>query len=135
MATLLLKTEPTTYSWDDLVRDGKTVWDGVTNNAALKHIREAKKGDEALIYHTGSEKRIVGLARLTSDPYPDPKQSDPKLVVFDIEAVRPVKTPVTLAQVKADERFAEFALVRQARLSVMRVPPAIDAMLRKMAGL
>jgi len=133
MATFLIKTEPTDYAWDDLVRDGSTVWDGVANNAALKHIREARAGDEALLYHTGKEKRIAGLCRITSDP--DPNADDDRLVVFDVEPVRGAPEPVTLKDVKADERFAEFALVRQPRLSVMPVPAPIDRALRKMCGL
>ncbi|MGP1309610.1 MAG: EVE domain-containing protein [Phycisphaerales bacterium] len=137
MATLLLKTEPGDYSWDDLVRDKRTTWDGVANNAAQMHMRGAKKGDEALIYHTGSEKRIVGLAVLAGDPKPDPEDETGKRVVFDLKPVRAAKTPesATLADVKADAKFKEFALVKQARLSVMPVPPAIDKALRKMAGL
>jgi predicted RNA-binding protein with PUA-like domain len=137
MATILLKTEPDDYSWDDLVREKKTAWTGVANNAAQMHMRAAKKGDEALIYHTGKEKRIVGLATLTSDPYPDPEDDTGKRVLLDLKPVRAAKTPddATLAKVKADERFAGFALVREPRLSAMPVPAKIDAALRKMAGL
>lgn len=136
MATLLLKTEPGEYSWDDLVREGRCVWTGVTNNAAQKHMREASQGDEALLYHTGDEKRIVGLAKLVSGPRPDPEDEAGKRVVFDLAPVRAAKTPekATLALIKADPRFAEFALVRQARLSVMPVPRDIDKALRAMAG-
>jgi predicted RNA-binding protein with PUA-like domain len=137
MATLLLKTEPGDYSWDDLVRDKKTAWTGVANNAAQMHMRAAKKGDEAFIYHTGNEKRIMGLAALTSDPYPDPEDEAGKRVLFDLKPVRAAKTPdqATLAKVKANDLFKDFALVKQARLSAMPVPPKIDAALRKMAGL
>lgn len=135
MPTLILKTEPDDYSWDDLVREKKTTWDGVANNAALMHMRDAKKGDEALIYHTGKEKRIVGLAQLVSRPRTDPNDPDGRLTVFDIKAVRAAKTPVTLADIKADDRFADFALVRQPRLGVIPTPPALDKALRKMAGL
>jgi len=133
MTTFLLKTEPGDYAWDDLVRDKKTVWDGVANNAALLHMRGAKKGDEAFVYHTGTERSIVGLAAIDSDPRTDP--DDERLVVFDLKPIRKAKTPVTLAAIKADPRFADFALVKQARLSAMPVPAALDKILRSMAGL
>jgi predicted RNA-binding protein with PUA-like domain len=120
----LLKTEPSTYAWADLVRERLATWDGVANPTALRHLRDMSKGDEALIYHTGDEKAIVGIARVASDPYPDPKLSDPKRVVVDLEPVRALKAPVTLASVKADKRFADFALVRISRLSVMPVTTA-----------
>ena len=133
MTTFLLKTEPGDYAWDDLVRDKKTVWDGVANNAALLHMRGAKKGDEAFVYHTGNERAIVGLASIVSAPRTDP--DDVRLVVFDVKPLRKAKTPVTLAAIKADPRFADFALVRQSRLSAMPVPAALDKALRAMAGL
>ena len=117
----LLKTEPATYSFADLVRDKRTTWDGVRNPVALKHLRSMHKGDEALVYHTGDEKAIVGIARIASEPIPDPKSKDPKLVVVDLEPVRALAHPVTLAAVKADRRFADFARVRIPRLSVMPV--------------
>lgn len=135
MATFLLKTEPDDYSWDDLVRDGGAVWDGVSNNAALLHMRSAAKGDEALIYHTGREKRIVGVARVASQPRTDPNDPDGRLTVLDLKPLRPAPTPVTLAQIKADPRFADFDLVRNSRLGVMPVPAPLDRALRAMAGL
>jgi len=141
MATFLFKTEPSDYSWDDLERDGRTVWDGVANNAALLHLRTARQGDEALIYHTGTEKRIAGLAKIVSAAYADPQRpgdnarGEPKFAVVDVEPMRPAARSVTLAEIKADDRFADFALVRQPRLSVMPTPAKIDAALRKMAGL
>ena len=119
----LLKTEPGTYAYSDLARDGRTCWDGVSNPVALSHLRAMKKGDEAFFYHTGAEKAIVGLARIVSDPYPDPKLGDPRRVVVDVAPVRPLARPVTLAAVKADPRFKDFALVRIGRLSVMPVSP------------
>ena len=125
MSLWLLKTEPTVYSFADLERDGRTVWDGITNNAALKHIRSVREGDEALVYHTGEERAAVGIARIATAPYPDPHVGDPRLVVFDLEPVRRLPRPVTLAEVKADPAFAGFALVREPRLSVMPVPPAL----------
>ena len=117
----LLKTEPSTYSFQDLVRDGKGVWDGVANPVALKHLRAMAVGDQCFVYHTGAEKRIVGIAKVTKAAYPDPKADDPKLVVVDLVPVKAVARPVTLAEVKADPRFADWELVRIARLSVMPV--------------
>lgn len=115
----ILKTEPSTYAYDDLVRDGGTPWDGVRNAVALKHLRTMARGDHVLIYHTGTEKACIGLARVTSAPYPDPSVDDPKLVVVDVQATRRLKRPVPLADIKADATFAEMALVRQGRLSVV----------------
>lgn len=117
----LLKTEPNTYSFDDLERDGSTTWDGVANNTALIHLRAMKSGDLALIYHTGDERRAVGIAEITSAPYPDPKADNPKLVVVDLRPIERLTNPVTLAEIKSDPFFADFVLVRQARLSVMPV--------------
>jgi len=134
MPTWLLKTEPSTFSFADLQRDKKAVWDGVSNPVALKHIRNAKKGDRVFIYHTGDEKAVVGLAKITSDPYPDPKQKNEKLAVFDLVPDRPLKQPVTLAQVKADRHFKAFPLVTIGRLSVMPVPPEIEKTILKLAG-
>ncbi|ACL23190.1 MULTISPECIES: EVE domain-containing protein [Chloroflexus] len=120
----LLKTEPSVYSFADLVREGRTVWDGVENTVALKHLRAIRQGDVALIYHTGDERQAVGLAQIVSDPYPDPKQHDPRLVVVDVVPLQPLNRPVTLAAIKADPFFADFALVRQGRLSVVPVTSA-----------
>ena len=117
----LLKTEPSTYSFADLLRDRRTTWDGVSNPAALINLRAMRKDDEALIYHSGDEKAVVGLARLASDPYPDPKLTDPRRVVVDLVPVRSLATPITLSAIKADRRFKDFALVRIPRLSVMPV--------------
>lgn len=119
----LLKTEPGTFSWADLVRDGRAVWDGVRNPAALGHLRAMRPGDQALVYHTGGEKAVVGVCRVVSEPYPDPKADDPRLVAVDIEPVRSLGSPVSLARIKADARFAGFALVRLPRLSVVPVTP------------
>jgi predicted RNA-binding protein with PUA-like domain len=117
----LLKTEPSTYSYADLERDGRTTWDGVKNPAALRHIRAMKPGDSAFIYHTGDEKAIVGIAKIASAPYQDPKTPDPARVVVDLAPVRPLGKPVSLATVKADPAFVSFALTRVPRLSVMPV--------------
>jgi predicted RNA-binding protein with PUA-like domain len=117
----LLKTEPSTYSFADLTREQCTTWDGVSNPTALRHLRAMRNGDQAFIYHTGDEKSIVGVARIVSNPYPDPSLKDPKRVVVDLAPVRALKQPIPLARVKADSRFADFALVRISRLSVMPV--------------
>jgi predicted RNA-binding protein with PUA-like domain len=130
----LLKTEPESYSYADLERDGATVWDGVANNAALMHMRAMQPGDAALIYHTGDERQAVGVAEVTSAPYPDPSADDSKLVVVDVRPLRRLARPVTLAQVKADPAFADFALVRQGRLSVVPVDEAQWARLLELAG-
>lgn len=142
MATYLLKAEPEEFSFQDLVREKRAAWDGLTNPTACLHLRAARPGDEALIYHTGEEKAIVGLARIVSDPYADPVHGEArtaagalKYPVVDIEPVEGARTPVTLAAIKADPRFAEFALVKQSRLGAMPVPPEIDRALRKLAGL
>ncbi len=121
MAYWLLKTEPSTYAFADLVRDKKTVWDGVSNNLALKHLRSMEKGDLVFMYHSGNEKAIVGIAEVASGPYADPKQNNPKLAVVDLKAKEALKRPVSLAEVKQRKEFAEFPLVRMPRLSVMPV--------------
>jgi predicted RNA-binding protein with PUA-like domain len=123
--TWLLKTEPSSYSFDALLKDGKTVWDGVSNPVALKHLRSMKKGDELFIYHTGNEKAVVGTARVVSAPYPDPKTNDPRLVVVEISAGKKLARPVTLHEIKADRIFAGFELARIPRLSVMPVPEVL----------
>src|SRR5712692_3858182 len=115
----ILKTEPSTYSFDHLVAAGTAVWDGVRNNLALKHIRAMRPGDRALIYHSGDEKAVVGVAKITSAPYADPKANDPKLAVIDIEAAGRLAHPVPLAVIKAEAGFRDLGLVRMGRLSVM----------------
>ncbi|GAB4550847.1 MAG: EVE domain-containing protein [Phycisphaerales bacterium] len=141
MPTYLLKTEPDDYSWDDLVRDGRTHWDGVTNPTACMVMRDMRTGDEAFIYHTGKEKRIAGLAKVVSDPYPDPARADLtakgdiKYPLVDVRKLRPAKRTVTLADIKADNRFKDFQLVTQSRLSAMLVPTKLDAILRTLCGL
>ena len=141
MATWLIKTEPDDYSYDDLIRDKREPWDGVTNPAAQKHMRSISKGDEVLVYHTGKERRIAGLGKVVKGAYPDPDKpatlasGEPKFVLFDVAPLRPAKGSCTLADVKADDRFNDFALVRESRLSVMPVPANLDKILRKMAEL
>jgi len=122
MAYWLLKTEPNCYSWDDLTRDKKAVWDGITNALALKHLRTVKKGDLALIYHTGSERSAIGLAEITSAPYADPKEDDDRLVVVDLRPKKKLPAPVSLEMIKADPAFAGWDLLRNSRLSVVPVP-------------
>ena len=130
----LLKTEPSVYSYANLERDKKTTWDGVTNNLALKHIRSMKKGDLAFIYHTGDEKAIVWIAEITSGPYPDPKAGDPKIVVVDLKPREALAFPVSLAAIKSRKEFADFALVRIGRLSVMPVTASQWKLLLAMSG-
>jgi predicted RNA-binding protein with PUA-like domain len=120
----LLKTEPSAYSWARLVDEGATVWDGVKNALALKHLAAVATGDEALVYHTGDEKAAVGIARVTRGAYPDPKQKDPRLVVIDLKPLRSLARPVSLAEMRADRKLAGFDLLRLPRLSVMPVSAA-----------
>ncbi len=122
MAYWLLKTEPSTYSWSDLQRDKKATWDGVANPTALKNIRSMNKGDLAFIYHTGDERAAVGIAEITSMPYPDPKEDNEKLVVIDLKPRKALAAPVTLDTIKADKAFAGWELLRIGRLSVVPVP-------------
>jgi predicted RNA-binding protein with PUA-like domain len=120
----LVKEEPTHYSFDDLVRDGRTSWTGVRNALAQKHLRSIAKGDRIFFYHTGDEKAVVGIARAAGNAYPDPADEAGKLYAVDVEPVKKLKTPVTLAAIKADKAFASFPLVRMPRLSVMPVSEA-----------
>ena len=126
MADWLLKTEPSDYAFADLVREKKCTWDGVANAAALKNIRAIKKNDRVFIYHTGDEKAVVGIAVATSDGYGTPD-------VVDLKPDKALKRPVTLKQIKADPTFAEWALVKQARLSAMPVPAALWKRIEQLA--
>jgi len=130
----IVKTEPSTYSFDQLERDGTTVWDGVRNNLALKHLREMKRGDRVLVYHSGEEKAVVGLAEVAAEAYPDPKQKDPKLVVVDLKAAGRLPRPVPLAEIKQEPAFADLALVRIGRLSVAPASAEQFKRLLKMGG-
>ena len=121
MAYWLLKTEPSDYAYADLEKDQGTVWDGVSNNLALKHLRQIRRGDQALIYHTGRERMVVGIAEVTSDPFPDPERDDPRLVVVEVKPGRRLPRPIPLADIKSDPELKEFDLVRLPRLSVMPV--------------
>jgi predicted RNA-binding protein with PUA-like domain len=120
----LLKTEPSTYGYDDLEREKRATWDGVSNPVALKNLRAMKEGDAALIYHTGDEKAVVGTALVVKAAYPDPKSKDPRLVVVDLAASGRLSRPVTLAEIKALPAFAESPLLRQGRLSVVPLTKA-----------
>ena len=117
----LVKEEPEHYSFDAFVTDGGTRWSGVKNPLAQKHLRSIQKGDEVFYYHTGKEKAVVGIAKATGNAYPDPADKTGKAYVVDLKPVRKLARPVTLAEIKADKRFADFALVRMSRLSVMPV--------------
>ena len=119
MAHWLMKSEPGTYSWDDLVRDRRTWWDGVRNNAARLHLRAMKAGDEAFFYHSGEDRQIVGIMRIAGEPAPDGE--DGAWVKLPVEPVRPLRRPVTLKAIKADPRLAGMELIRQSRLSVSPV--------------
>ena len=118
----LMKTEPSTFSWDDLVRDKKTGWDGVRNFQARNNLKAMKKGDLAFIYHSMDDKAVVGIAKITKENYPDPNDKD--WVAVEISPEKKLKRPVTLAEVKADKRFADMVLVKSSRLSVQPVTAA-----------
>lgn len=133
MARWLLKTEPDCYNWDALARDKKTAWDGVANALALKHMRTMKKGDLALIYHTGDERAAIGIAEITSNPYADPNEQDERLVVVDLKPKQKLPQPVTLADIKADPAFAGWDLLRISRLSVVPVPDELWKRIEAMA--
>ena len=120
----LLKTEPTSYSFSDLERDRRTVWDGVKNAAALKQLRAMRQGDQVIIYHTGDERSAVGIAEITREAYPDPELADPKRCVVDIKKVARLKRPVALGELKSLAAFEGSPLVRQGRLSVVPLTKA-----------
>ena len=125
MAYWLLKTEPSDYAYADLEADRETLWDGVGNNLALKHLRQIRRGDQALIYHTGGERMVVGIADVTSDPFPDPERDNPRLVVVEVKPRRKLAEPIPLAEIKSDPQLKDFDLVRLPRLSVMPVAEAV----------
>jgi predicted RNA-binding protein with PUA-like domain len=120
----LLKTEPSTYGYDDLERDGQTRWDGVTNPVALRNMKAMKLGDAVAVYHTGDEKAVVGTALVVKEAYPDPMSKNPRLVVVEIQSTGRAKRPVTLAEMRALPAFAESPLLRQPRLSVVPLTKA-----------
>ncbi|MBI2427905.1 MAG: EVE domain-containing protein [Ignavibacteriales bacterium] len=122
MHYFLMKTEPSVYSFADLEQEKKTVWNGVSNYAALKHMRSMKREDLVFIYHSGDEKQVVGIAKVIAEAYQDPKEKDEKMIVVDIQAFQKLKNPVTLTTIKSRKEFKDFSLVRIPRLSVMPVP-------------
>jgi predicted RNA-binding protein with PUA-like domain len=128
----LFKEEPSTYSFDALVKDKKTVWSGVKNPLAQKHLHAVKRGDRIFYYHTGDEKSVIGIAKALSDAYTDPADKTGKHAVVDVAPVKKLARPVTLAAIKADAAFKDFALVRISRLSVMPVSDAEWARIEKM---
>jgi predicted RNA-binding protein with PUA-like domain len=130
----LIKSDPDEYSFDDLLKDGSAVWDGVTNNLALQNLRKMKKGDTLLVYHTGAEKALVGVATAVSNPYTDPKGDSEKIVVIDLKAKKRVKRPLTLSELKSLPEFADFQLVKLPRLSVMPVSLEEYKRLAELAG-
>jgi predicted RNA-binding protein with PUA-like domain len=117
----LVKEEPANYAWDEFVKEGATTWSGVRNPVAQKHLRAIRKGDLVFYYHTGKEKAVVGIAKAKGDAYPDPDDKSGRAHVVDLVPVEKLPRPVTLKEVKADARFADFALTRVPRLSVMPV--------------
>lgn len=131
----LVKSEPGAWSWDDQVRDQVTAWTGVRNYQASNFLKAMKTGDTCFFYHSVNEKRIVGVVEVVREAYPDPTADDPRWVCVDVKAVVPVARPVSLAEIKAEPRLADIALIRQSRLSVMPIDPAHWQVLCAMAGL
>jgi predicted RNA-binding protein with PUA-like domain len=130
----LVKSEPEAYSFDDLVRDGRTAWTGVRNYAARIHLKAMRTGDEVLFYHSVEAKSVVGLARVSKPAFPDTTADEEGWVAVELVPVKPLARPVTLAQIKADASFRQIALVRQSRLSVMPLKPAEFARIVKLGG-
>lgn len=124
MAYWLIKSEPFKYSWQQLLEDKKTFWDGVRNYAARNFLREMKKGDLAFFYHSNEGKEIVGIAKIVREAYPDPTTDDDNWVVVDVAPVKPLKRPVSLAEIKGEQSLQQMALVRLTRLSVQPVTEA-----------
>ncbi|GGF31040.1 ubiquinol-cytochrome c reductase [Aliidongia dinghuensis] len=135
MAHWLVKSEPFKYSWSQMVADGRTHWDGVRNYQAANNLKAMQVGDRAFFYHSNEGKEIVGVVEIARTAYPDPGDETGRFVMVDVKPMMPVATPVTLAQIKADPRLADFALVRQGRLSVVPVRDAEWAILCAMAGI
>jgi len=129
----LFKEEPTHYSFDELVSDRKTVWSGVRNPLAQKHLHAVRKGDRIFYYHTGDEKAVVGIAKALGNAYPDPEDASGKQAVVDVAPVKKLARPVTLAEIKADRAFKDFPLVRISRLSVMPVTDSEWARVEELA--
>lgn len=130
----LLKSEPSSYSWQQMLRDGSTNWSGVRNHQAANNLKAMKKGDQAFFYHSNEGKEIVGLVEIVKEAYPDPSDKTGKFVMVDVKAVEPLKKPVTLAAIKSDPALKSMALVRQSRLSVSPVTPEEAKVIVKQAG-
>lgn len=135
MAYWLVKTEPEAWSWDQQVKGGRTNWDGVRNHQAANNLKAMKKGDLAFFYHSGEERQVVGIVRVSGEHRPDPKDATGKFVMVEMETVGPAKTPVTLARIKAEPRLADMVLVKNARLSVQPVDAAQWKLVCRMAGI
>lgn len=131
----LLKSEPSAYSWDDLLRDGGTAWSGVRNHQAAQNLKAMKKGDRAFLYHSNQGLAIMGVVEIAKEAYPDPSDPTGRFVMVDVKPLQPVKVPVTLAAIKATAKLRALALVRQSRLSVVPVSSAEWAVLATMAGI
>lgn len=134
MAYWIIKSEPSAYSWDQFVKDGQTSWTGVRNAQAALNLKAMKVGDRCFFYHSNEGKEIVGVAEVVRTAYPDPTDKAGKAVTVDVKAVEPVKTPVTLAAIKAEPALKDLGLVRQSRLSVSPVTPEQWKRLARMAG-
>lgn len=134
MAHWLVKSEPNTYSFDHLVRDGRTVWDGVRNNAAALHLKAMRVGDQVLFYHSQVGLEVVGIAKVAREAFPDPGDPTGRFVAVELTPVRPLPRPVTLAEMKAEPALADLAMIRQSRLSVSPVSDAEWAAIMGMAG-
>ncbi len=130
----LLKSEPSAYSWDRLVKEKRTDWSGVRNHQAANNLKAMKRGDHAFFYHSGEGPAIVGIAEIVKEAYPDPGDKEGRFVMVDVAPLAPVKTPVSLAAIKAEKRLADFALVRQSRLSVVPVSAEEWRLLCQMGG-
>lgn len=130
----LVKSEPNTYAYADLERDGKTVWDGVRNNAAALHLKAMRAGDQVLFYHSQEGKAVVGVAKVVREAFPDASDPAGRFVAVELAPVRPLKTPVTLADMKAEPALADMAMLSQSRLSVSPVSPEEWAVIQRMAG-
>ena len=135
VATWLMKSEPGAYSWDDLVRDKRTHWDGVRNHQAANNMKAMRKGDLAFFYHSVTDKTVVGVMEVVKEYYPDHTDASGRFGMVDVKALKPVKHAVTLAEIKAEPRLADLALVRQSRLSVVPVSDDHWALLCEMAGI
>jgi predicted RNA-binding protein with PUA-like domain len=134
MAYWLMKSEPSSYSWDQLVKDGRTNWSGVRNHQAANNLKAMKKGDRAFFYHSNEGLAVVGIVEIVKEYYPDPSDASGKFGMVDVKPVKPVNTPVTLAAIKAEPKFASLPLVTHSRLSVSPVDAASWKLICKMGG-